>query len=213
MRTWGSYLERPIDGYSNDALLAEYRDFVRFGKAALMDHLGMRVPSGDLPTWIDEDDAPLTPGSTSLLFLVCDIDPNAVQNYDLQQQNMIFYDQGYQNGQLVLSWGDNVIIRNYKKFLNRFRSVGMRAMIRSNSWDDKVEHLVVDLWATPANGEPHQVFIIKPSDLFLGSQEVKNILMRALSCGMPSIIVCSLNRPVSTASASTKTNRACQLLV
>lgn len=169
---WVSYFERRIP-YERDDLLEEYRNFVRNGKRGLMNHLGVVVPSGDLPTWINESIAELTPGSTSLLFLVCDRSPESSFPWDVKGLNITYFDQGWLNGKLVLEWGDVVLIKGYLRYLNRFRSVGMRAMIRSGTWDDKVEHLVVDLFQVVAEGEALRVYVIKPGDMILASQDVQ----------------------------------------
>ena len=98
--------------------------------------------------------------------------PNASIPWDVSRLNIAYYDQGWLNGELVLHWGDVVLIKGFSRHLNRFRSVGMRALLRSGCCDDKVEHLVVDLFQVDAKGEPHRLYVIKAGDMILASQDV-----------------------------------------
>lgn len=63
----------------------------------------------------------------------------------------------------MLYWGIAVLLSEYKADVGRFRWVGARAMRRSGSWDDKVEHLVADLWTQDKDGP--QIFVIKVSSI------------------------------------------------
>ena len=58
------------------------------------------------------------------------------------------------------------MIKGYMRYTNRFRSVGMKAGLNTGSWDQKVEHLVVDLFDVPRELGLFRVFIIKVNICF-----------------------------------------------
>ena len=135
-----------------------------------MNHLGIPVPEGDMPTWLQEEAVEIVPGRTALQFLVCDRDPEVGSPWELDPNGPQYYDEGWLNGVKVVNWGDIVLLKDYLRNLNRFRIVGHIARVRSGGWDDKIEHLVVDLYETPAKNKPHRVYVIKASDVILASQ-------------------------------------------
>jgi hypothetical protein len=126
----------------------------------LKDHLGDTLSADEQPSWI------VRKGSidkNSLLALVCARDLDSSQRYDYSITNTHYFDVAYTNGHRVLWFGICVALKEFKADMGRFRWVGARALPRSGSWDDKVEHMIVDLWA---KDEAPPVFIIKVTEFF-----------------------------------------------
>ena len=93
---------------------------------------------------------------------MCARDEASSHRFDVSITEYNYYDVAYTNGHRVLWFGIAVAIQNYKADVGRFRWVGARAFPRSGTWTDKVEHMVVDLWATDDTFPP--VYIIKVTE-------------------------------------------------
>jgi hypothetical protein len=174
--SWASYLNRAVDIVPQLALL--YKEFLRYGKAELKNYLGDTVNCDDMPTWILRREGPgssaalrviaeniylpITARLNSFLLqaLICDRTEDTMQKYDRSITGLDYYDIAYANGELMLSYGILVTLAGYKADVGRFRWVGGRARPRSGTWDDIVEHMLIDLWGK-------KIYICKISDVTL----------------------------------------------
>jgi polyhydroxyalkanoate synthesis regulator phasin len=177
--SWASYLNRAVDIVPELALL--YKEFLRYGKAELKNYLGDTVNCDDMPTWILRREGPGS--SAALRALICDRTEDTMQKYDRSITGLDYYDIAYANGELMLSYGILVTLAGYKADVGRFRWVGGRARPRSGTWDDIVEHMLIDLWGK-------KIYICKISDVTLvpdgraATSEEEQIMAYALDQAM-----------------------------